>query len=472
MGGVDQAIPINDALRGVQLFADLTDAELTQLASHGAELYLQPGAQLIQEGDIAEYFYVLLTGEVRVMKKLGQQEILFATYQSGTFFAELPLLTGSPYLGSVYATQPCHLFQLAATGFWQMLKNMTITSVILRTTAQRVQTLQAIVHQHEKLAALGKLSAGLAHELNNPASAGSRAANQLRESLQVLPALASKMSQLPMPITHLQLLVGMQSDALERTKLPHPVDPVTQSDQEDELLEWLDAHGISDGWKIASTLASAGVTTPVLDGVSQGCSSQTLAVIMVWMEAMLTMTSYIATITQSMTRISGLVTAVKSYSYMDQPSLQDVDIHMGLENTLTILGYKLRSGVIVKRSYDRTLPLIRAHGSELNQVWTNLIDNVIDALDGRGHLWIRTAHDDDSITVEIADDGPGIPAEIQSRIFEPFFTTKQVGSGIGLGLDIVYRIVVGRHRGDIRVTSTPGDTRFEVRLPIALEQLR
>ncbi len=262
----------------------------------------------------------------------------------------------------------------------------------------------------------------------------------------------------------------MPRNAIARVKTAASLDPLTQSEHEDEVIDWLEACGISDGWKLAPTLVGVGLDTQWLDTVVDQLPVSLLGDVLVWLEMTLTGVGLVSEIKQGATRISNLVSAIKEYSYMDQAPLQEIDVHEGLENTLTILGHKLKPGVVVIREYDTRLPRIDAYGSQLNQVWTNLIDNAIDAMEGQGQIWLRTAREEARIVVEIADNGPGIVPEIQARMFEPFFTTKDIGKGTGLGLDIVRRIVVGQHKGSIHVSSQPGNTRFQVRLPIEQSQ--
>ncbi|SRR5579883_201423 len=341
------------------------------------------------------------------------------------------------------------------------------TEEVKRQAAQlQMQELQMLCQQHEKLVALGKLAAGLAHELNNPASAARRAAEHLCYKIQVLQALALRDIEQQLTPTQLEYILEIKRDAIKQTSTSKCLDVLAQIDLEDELVDWLKLHGIEDAWKLAPTLVAGGLTTLKLETISKKLALNTFNDVLTWLEAILTVATVVSVLEESTDRIFKIVNAVKAYSYMDQALLQDINVHEGLDNTLLILNYKLKSrGIVVVREYSENLPLIWAYGSALNQVWTNLIDNAIDALKEGGTIWVRTSTKKDFILVEIADNGPGIPVEHQSRIFEPFFTTKEVGAGTGLGLEIAYRIVVSQHKGNIHCFSKPGDTRFQVLLP-------
>lgn len=460
-----------DALRQVPMFANTPDDELRWVTEHGTEVRLSPGERLLQEGEPAAYWYVLLEGELRVTKKMADQEALLNTYHPGTFFGEVPILLDTPYIASVRALTPTHLLQLGKDSFWRMVTGCpAVSQAILQIMAERMLVVQSVSQQHQKLISLGTLAAGLAHELNNPAAAVSRGARQLHDIFQTLPSLALKLNQQQMTTEQLAFLADLQRDVTARATTSYKLDPLTASDREDEVTDWLEAHDVADGWKLAPILVAAGLDTNWLDTVVEHVDADLLGDVLAWLTATLTGVGLLSEIKHGSTRISELVKAIEEYSHIEQAPLQQADVHEGLESTLTILRHKLKQGVVVTREYDQSLPRICAYGSELNQVWTNLIDNAIDAMQGEGRIWVRTSRENDYILVEIADNGPGIPPEIQPRIFEPFFTTKGVGEGTGLGLVTSYRVVVGMHKGDIRVFSKPGDTHFQVRLPINLSK--
>lgn len=322
--------------------------------------------------------------------------------------------------------------------------------------------------QRERLASLGTLAAGLAHELNNPASAGQRAAKHLQEKIIALGSIALKITQ-QLTSEQLQFLTELQEQVKQQAPQNSQLAPLIQSDWEEEITDWLDSHHIPNGWEMALSLVKAGIRSQLLEAIAKKVrKTDSLTLALTWLETTITVAELFEQLEQSSKRIVDLVQAIKSYSYMDRGSVQEVDIHEGLENTLLMLNYKLKQGVTVTREYDCNLPRIQVYGGEINQVWTNFIDNAIDATNRQGQIWVKTKREERCLLIEIADNGAGIPPENQPHIFEPFYTTKDVGKGTGLGLYLSYRIVVGIHRGDITVSSKPGDTRFQVRLPIAL----
>lgn len=454
-------------LRRAALFAACGEDRLDALIAQGAELALDAGETLYAEGETDVRFFVLLDGELQITKKVGGQESVLGSRQPGGFTGEVPLLLDTPYIATARAIRPSRVFCIGPEAFHGTLLTCSETAgEILRTMGRRVQDTEALMRQNEKLAALGKLSAGLAHELNNPAAAAGRAVQHLQETLARQAALGLALTGRGLSGGQLDALAGIHGELLARTG-PAPVpDALARSDREDEMALWMDERGVDDAWSLAPTFAGAGRDVPWLETVSNAVGEEALPDALPWLETALTAAELLTEVRQSTGRISELVRAIKEYSYMDRAPVQEADIHDGLDSTLMMLGHKLKKGVHVRREYDRSLPKIPMHGSELNQVWTNLIDNAVDAMGGRGELTIRTAREGACLLVEIADDGPGIPAEAQGRIWEPFFTTKGVGKGTGLGLDMSYRIVTNRHHGTIRVESEPGNTRFQVRLPV------
>lgn len=452
------------ALRAVPLFSTLTGTQESCLEA-GEVITLEAGKVLMTEGDPVETFYVVLEGELRVSRNYSNQAILMGIVKPGMFLGEVSLLLDSPNLATIRALKTCRLFRLGKNDFWQMLSACpSVASEIFRTMATRVRNLEGYSQQREKLASLGTMAAGLAHELNNPATAARRASAHLREVVENLQSFACELHDL---LTREQLdrLIDASQDALARVGKSAPLDSVTRSDREDEVASWLEKRGVADGWRLAPAFVGAGLEGNELTALAAELPAGALRCVFGWLEARLSLNSLLNEVDGSTSRISELVKAVKAYSHTDKSPMQEVDVHEGIENTLTMLGHKLKH-CITTRKYDVTVPRIMAYGGELNQVWTNLIDNAIDAVKGTGKICIATFLDDDQVVVEIADNGSGIPQEVQAHIFEPFYTTKGVGSGTGLGLVISNRIVADRHGGEIEFQSEPGDTRFKVRLPI------
>jgi signal transduction histidine kinase len=325
---------------------------------------------------------------------------------------------------------------------------------------------EVMLRQSEKLATLGKLSAGMAHELNNPAAAAQRGAAQLQATFSHLQQTHLKLGELNLSDSQLASLLALDELAQQRAKQPADMDSLTRSDREQELETWLDEQGVEDAWAVAPTLVNLGYGNDALSTLVASFSADQFCAVIAWLNDTYTIYSLLEEIGQGAGRISEIVKALKGYTYLDQAPIQTVDIHEGLDSTLVILRSKLKAGITVRREYDEGLPHIQARGSELNQVWTNLIDNAIGAMNGEGEITVRTRSDERWVIVEIEDNGSGIPEENLPNLFDPFFTTKPPGEGTGLGLNISHNIIVQKHQGQIDVTSQPGKTRFEVRIPI------
>lgn len=456
---------MRDALRRALPFDTLTEEQIATFEEEGEELFLRDGDTLMEEGEPASGLCVLLEGALTVTKRIGGREVLLTNQYPGAFVGEISLLTGQPHLATVKAIADCHLVRYPPALFKEGLDAAPLLRALMSTMAQRLRSTEAMVQQHEKLSALGKLAAGLAHEMNNPASASVRAAKQLRETLAALQDLSLRLGRLGLSDDQIALVQGLRETLAGRSARAALLDPLARADREDALTGWLESRSVGGAWRLAPVLAQAGAEIADLEALRDWLGDAALETALDWLASALAAAELSHTIEQSTARISALVMAIKAYTYMDRSHKQEVDVREGLENTLTILKHKLVN-VTVTRDYAPDLPRITAHGSQLNQVWTNLIDNAIDAMGGAGQICIRAAREYDRVVVEITDDGPGIPADVQPRIFEPFFTTKDVGDGTGMGLDIVYRIVAHEHRGDIQLFSEPGETRFKVCLPI------
>jgi signal transduction histidine kinase len=433
-----------------------------------AETVSIPAGQLVlREGDQGDSLYVVLTGELEVSKRQGSQDILLALYKSGQFFGEMALLEQAPRSASVRTLQESRLLVISQAAFQTLLTcSPSAPLKILHTVTSRLRSTESALIQNEKMAALGTLAAGLAHELNNPAAAIRRSTAQLRDALAEREKLAAQLHSLT---TDQQESLGDLQEEIAERRTSAPVhDSLALSEQEDELQEWLEGHGVREAWELAPVLVASGWDRDELERVVERFSPTQLPVVLRWLGAGSSVFGLLEEVGQSAEAMSEIVKAVKAYSYLDQAPIQDVDVVESLENTLVLLRPRIATGVKVTRDYAEDVPRIEAYGSELNQVWTNLIDNAIDAIAGQGELTLRAFTAENVVTVEVIDDGPGIPPEIQPRIFEPFYTTKAPGLGTGLGLHIAYNIVVHKHRGQLQVASKPGETCLRVVLPIRL----
>ncbi|MBI5959914.1 MAG: cyclic nucleotide-binding domain-containing protein [Chloroflexi bacterium] len=454
-----------DDLYQIPLFEGISPDELAWLVAHSHEERLENGDYFFKEGGPADRFYIVLEGELQVSRTVDGRDLIMGTTPRGIMGGEMALLSRTPSNVTARAIMPCRLMVFDEPSFRELFSACPVVGMrILQTTAQRMQGTVTILKQQEKMVALGKLSAGLAHELNNPAAAAGRAAQSLRETLPGVQAQTLNLGGLGLDGEQLAALAAFQQ-RLTVPAAPHiPLPPLEQSTREDEIGAWFEGREIPGGWEMAPAFVNAGVSLDDLAALAGKFSAGQLTPVFRWMHGALETAGLLEVIQESTQRISELVTAIKAYTHMDQAPVQDVDLIQGLESTLTVLRYKLRNVQIV-REYDPNLPVIQARGGELNQVWTNLIDNAIDAMQGKGQIAVITRAENNFVMIEIADNGPGIPPEIMPRLFEPFFTTKEVGVGTGLGLDISYRIIQ-QHHGTIEVQSSPGHTRFIIRLPI------
>jgi signal transduction histidine kinase len=464
-----------DELRSLFLFESLSDEQLDWLCARGHVETAEPG-YLYREGDPAECFYVLLDGEVAISRQVGADDVEFSRTNSrgvygGAFSAYLGDRISQVYNNSLRVVVPSRFYVLGAEDFATFMRvHFPMAVHLLEGLFFGTKNSNEAIGQRERLLALGSLSAGLTHELNNPAAATVRATSSLRERVAGMRQKLGLIADGTYPPGHLAKLMHLQAEAVERIGKAAPLNAIEAADREDEISDWFDSHELANAWDIAPTFAQAGVDIGWLDGMAEGLEPGMLEVSVRWLNYSLETELLMNEIEDASTRISTLVGAARQYSQLDRAPFQRVDLHELLDSTLVMLSNKIPAGVTVVKDYDRSIPRLGVYAAELNQVWTNLIDNALQAMDGSGVLTLRSSLHGEDACVEIADTGPGIPADVLPRIFEPFFTTKPVGQGTGLGLDISWRIVVNRHHGDLSVTSQPGDTRFVVRLPLHGEE--
>lgn len=470
------ACTISDAvfakLRTVAILSSLSDEELRCLEG-AQEIHLQKDDLLARQGEVAHFFWILLEGELGVMQALPEgKEASLAPIESGNAFGEVPLLSNTPNLVSLRAARPSHLLQLDEEAFWKLMTVCPgVRKSILGNMASRIQRLQSIAVQQEKMASLGTLAAGLMHELNNPGAAARRAASQLRENLLRMHELTAKFSRIELSHDQKQCMFDLQEHALA-VKQPLHMNSLEQSDAEEALAEWMEEANIENAWKMAPTLVSIGLDSGELQCARNEFPGPIFSDALSWLASLVSSMQLVGTIEESIGRVSDLVLAVKSYAYEGKGPRQTVDINNSIHATLVILGHKFREKeIVVEKDLAGDLPVFQALCSGLNQIWTNLLDNAIDAASQHGHIKVRTwvektLHDGrPEICISISDNGSGIPAECQAHIFDPFYTTKPMGVGTGIGLGIVHRIVE-QNGGVIRFASEPGSTEFVVRLPI------
>ena len=458
-------------LRRVPILSSLKDDELHCIEGV-QEVYIEKNEVLVRQGELAHFFWVLLDGELRIYHVMGDTEdLMLGMIEAGNAFGELALLTNVPNSANIQATMPSRLLQLDENQFWSLMTTCPeVRKAILGNMAYRFQKMQSITVQQEKMASLGILAAGLMHELNNPGSAARRAASQLRENLMRMHELSLKFKECDLTKEQKHCMLVLQKQALA-AKQPLMLSSLEQSDAEEALGEWMEAAHVENAWKMAPTLVSIGLDAAELERVRNDFEGPLLSDALSWLEAMASSMQLVGTIEESIGRVTDLVYAVKSYAYEGKGQRQTIDVNNSIHATLVIMGHKLREKeIVIEKDFAVDLPPMQCECSGLNQIWTNLLDNAIDAVSQHGRITLRTWKEKSKVDastelcVAVIDNGTGIPLDSQPQIFEPFYTTKAMGVGTGIGLGIVQRIVE-QYGGTIRFASEPGCTEFVVRLP-------
>jgi len=453
-------------LRKSPLFQGLSDEELQQLMDMAEPISLRAGDFLIRQGEPGDSAYVVIKGDFEVQKQSGQSLIKIDVRNPGDVVGEMALLSRTPRNATLIAKTDGEVLRIPQEAFEKLLRSSTTAAMaVLHWVIARLTQNESLLHQHEKMAALGTMSAGLAHELNNPAAAAQRSAAQLKEIQSRWFSLTHQIERLAFQEDQTEWFNDFMQEASRRFESPFRLAALEKIEMVDQLQAWLETSGIEAAWELAPALVNFGWDGESLEKLKNKLSPSLFSLSIQWLGAGCMTMGLLSEVLQTTDRISQIVQAVKSYTYLDQAPLLEVDIHEGLENTLVIMQHKLEKGVTIKREYAPDLPRVEAYASELNQVWTNIIDNAVDALKGKGEIKIKTHEEDQRVIVEITDNGPGIPEDIQLRIFEPFFTTKAPGQGTGLGLHISHDIIANRHHGQLLVESKPGETKFKVILP-------
>jgi signal transduction histidine kinase len=460
------------ALRTLFLFEELEDDRLEWVAEHGHVERYAAGVEIATEGEPAEWFYILLSGALTLSRLVRGDDVeITRGDQPGVYAGATQFYLGDQvaqvYTISVRTTADSTVLALPAADFAVVFRQWyPMATHLLQGMFVGLRNADELVGQRERLLALGKLTAGLTHELNNPAAAAGRATVALRERVAGMRHKLAVLAGSELGADELKHLTVIQEEIVKRMPSVPELSPLQASDREDELAGWLDDNGATSGWEIAPTLVAGGVSIDDLQHVADALDASYLDSAVRWLAYTVETETLLGEIENATGRISALVGAAKQYSQMDRSSHQSIDVHDGLNSTLIMLSRKIGDQVTVVKDYDSSLPKVPAYAAELNQVWTNLVDNAVDAMNRSGTLTLHTARDGEQLLVEIGDTGPGIPADMHQQIFEPFFTTKPVGEGTGLGLDVSWRIVVNRHGGSMRVISEPGNTRFQIRLPL------
>ena len=454
-------------LRKSPLFEGLKDDELKQLMDNAKPVSLRAGEVLMKQGDPGDTAHIVVSGGFEITKQSGQSLIKIDVRCEGEIIGEMALLSQAPRSATVTATTDSETLCISKKVFDNLLQTSPSAAVaVLHWIMARLAQNEALLHQQEKMAALGTLSAGLAHELNNPAAAAQRSASLLKETQAKWFDLTHQMEAVVFKEHKTDWFNEFMQEVSRRFETPVKLDALEKIDLVDQLQVWLEANGIESAWELAPAMVKFGWDVQSLESLK---ASKFFELSIQWLGTGCMMTELLIEVQETTSRLSQIVRAMKAYTYLDQAPLLEVDVHDGLENTLVIMQHKLKQGVTVKREYAQDLPRIEAYASELNQVWTNIIDNAVDAMNGNGQITLRTYEQDHNVVIEIVDNGPGIPRDIQSRIYEPFFTTKPPGKGTGLGLHISHDIIVNRHHGILLVESEPGETKFKTVLPVKMK---
>jgi signal transduction histidine kinase len=447
----------------IPTFEGLPDDQLDWFIGESTEVILKPGDTFLQQGTPAAWMFVILEGQMQMRGALGG-EAVSVSIEPGEITGLLPFSRMKVAVLTGRAASDGRILKFPSAKFPDLVQKMPeLTQRLVGLMSDRIRWTTRYEQQRDRLASLGKLSAGLAHELNNPASAAKRATSLLRETMYRIKNAAQELGKHNLTDVQRAEIEKLEASFLKPDE--KPLDTLAISDLEDQIDSLLRSHGQNDLWQLAADLARRDVKPEALESLFATMDADVARAALVRIAASVEIANLLIEIESSTARISDLVRAIKEYTYMDQTTAQNVDVAKGLENTLTILNHKIKRGIKVQREYEKIPLLVNSYGSELNQVWTNIIDNAIDAMKGTGELRIRTYRDEDCVVVEIGDNGPGIPPDVEPHIFDPFYTTKGVGEGTGLGLDTALRIVK-KHRGSIQVESKPGDTRFQIFLPL------
>ena len=460
-------------LRKVPLFADLPADDLERICAVSTVVECKAGEILFEEGSLGDKAYIVWEGLVEISKTTGGKKEILAVRPAGDVIGEMALLESIPRNATVRARTDCKFIAIGTEPFNYLIDTYPAAArKMLSTVSARLRSNEGMLRQSEKMAQIGTLTAGIAHELNNPAAAARRGADQLIQIFNDLQQLLRQIGALRLSSTQLKILEQLENECRQHANLPVPESgSIERLDRQEYLESWLEARGVENAWELAPGLVDLDIPIESLDNLTQAFPASAQVTVLAWISKTHSVYSLLNEIMQGTTQIGEIIQALKSYIYLDQAPVQLVDIHEGLNNTLVILRSKLKTGVSLTTFYAVNLPRIQGYGSELNQVWTNLIDNAIDATNGKGEIFLRTRLEENSVIVEIEDNGPGISPEAQDKLFNPFYTTKAVGKGMGLGLNISYNIVQ-KHNGKILVDSRPGKTTFQVRLPITLDAIQ